>query len=281
MEQAQLPCVIQALPASSTSDKCTPTKQDTSNSKYDSTPSQQDAGIIQTAASSRRTRSQTVPDWTQQEMLILVNEIASLDEDWLKSLSSYQKWKIVSDNCAASDVIRSSNQCKRRWEVLLADHRKIRKWESQSRGSSYWSLDDQRRKDSGLPLFFDHQVFDSMDAVIKVDQTGLRDSDSEDLSIANAEVEQQVDVDSGSGCEEETWSKTDEMACKLEDNAKWIHTILNGELEGTPETIIEFTRQQATELIKAFGALTGTLDEFVDLIKAGEFERIATCNSLA
>lgn len=71
------------------------------------------------------------------------------------------------------------------------------------------------------------------------------------------------------------------MACKLEDNAKWIHTILNGELEGTPETIIEFTRQQATELIKAFGALTGTLDEFVDLINTDELEGIRASNSLS
>ena len=38
-----------------------------------------------------------------------------------------------------------------------------------------------------------------MDAVIKVVQTGLRMSDSEDLSIAAAAVERQMDVNTGSG----------------------------------------------------------------------------------
>ncbi|KAJ0984133.1 hypothetical protein J5N97_002489 [Dioscorea zingiberensis] len=288
MEQTQLPCIVQALPATATTDKCTTTKQDTANSKDCDTPSQWDASIIQTPSCSRRTRSQAAPDWTQQEMLILVNEIAALDEGWLKSLSSYQRWKIVSDNCAASDVIRSSNQCKQRWELLLADYRKIRKWESRSRGSSYWSLDGDQRKDFSLPLFFDNQVFDSMNAVIKAQevQTGLNDSDSEDHIIATDAVEQQMDVDTDSGSEEETWSKTDEksrdkaqeMASKLEDNAKWIHAILRGELEGMSET--ELARQQAAELIKAFGDLTGTLDEFIDLIKSGEFEGIRACNSM-
>lgn len=60
----------------------------------------------------------------------IFHDCAALDEDGLRSLSSCQKWKILSDNCAASDVIRSSNQCKRRWELLLlANYRKIRKWE--------------------------------------------------------------------------------------------------------------------------------------------------------
>ncbi|KAJ0984425.1 hypothetical protein J5N97_002781 [Dioscorea zingiberensis] len=288
VERSQLPCIVQALPAAVTSDKGTPTKQETTSRKDGDTPSKWECSAIQTLPSSRCTRSQAAPDWTQQEMLILVNEIAALDERWLKSLSSFQRWKIVSDNCAASDVIRPSNQCKRKWELLLADYWKIRKWQSRSRGSSYWSLDGKQRKRFGLPALFDNQVFDSMDAVIKAqeDQTGLRESDSED-HIATAGIEQQGDVDADSGSDEETWSKTDEkstdkaheMVSRLQGNAKQIHSILRGELEGTSET--ELARRQAAELIQAFGDLTGTVNEFIDLIKAGEFKGIRDCKSMA
>ncbi|KAH7672198.1 Myb-like domain-containing protein [Dioscorea alata] len=267
-----------------------PTKQGTTSQTDDGAPPKWELAIIQAPPSSRYTRSQAAPDWTQQEMLILVNEMAGLEEDWLKSVSSFQRWKIVSDNCAASDVIRSSNQCKRKWELLLADYKKIRKWESHTRGSSYWSLDGKRRKSFGLPAVFDNQVFDSMDAVIKAqeDQMGLSKSDSEG-HIATAGVEQQMDVDTDSGSEGETWSKTDEKstdkaqetASRLEDNAMRIHAILKGEIEGISETSeTELARRQAVELIGAFGDLTGTINEFVDLIKAGEFEGIRACKSL-
>ena len=60
-----------------------------------------------------------------------------------------------------------------------------------------------------------------------------------------------------------------------------IHTILKGELEGISETSeTELARRQAVELIGAFGDLTGTINEFIDLIKAGEFEGIRACKTL-
>lgn len=52
---------------------------------------------------------------------------------------------------------------------------------------SYWGLDGGRRKGLGLPVSFDREVFDSMDAVIKVDKAHpwAGNSDSEEL-IGNA-----------------------------------------------------------------------------------------------
>jgi len=40
----------------------------------------------------------------------------------------------------------------------------------------------------------------------------------------------------------------------------------------------EFTKWQADELIKAFGVLVSTLDQFTELIKDGECEGISLMN---
>ncbi|KAK2659645.1 hypothetical protein Ddye_006178 [Dipteronia dyeriana] len=76
---------------------------------------------------SRCTRSQLGPDWTVKDSLILVNEIAAVEADCLKALSTYQKWKIISENCTALDVPRTSNQCRRKWDSLLAHYTAIAK----------------------------------------------------------------------------------------------------------------------------------------------------------
>lgn len=73
----------------------------------------------------RRTRSQVGPDWSSKESLILVNEIAAVEADCLKALSSYQKWKIISETCTALDVPRTANQCRRKWDSLLDEYKKM------------------------------------------------------------------------------------------------------------------------------------------------------------
>lgn len=296
-------------------------------------------------ASSRCTRSQAAPQWTIEETLVLVSKIAALDEDWLKALSSYQRWKMIADNCVSMDVMRSSNQCKRRWESLLSDYKKIRMWESNyARTSrSYWSLQPATRKQLRLPASFDHNVFGSMDAVIKAQEARIAsaaaDTDSEDLiglsevakddsnddSEDTLEVEAEAsdydyritlpeakgqaqeiigmldaemaaaDADSAS---EETGATTSKSANKeleitneLHKNAEKIHAILRGELPDNvshgrgpvdltrPNAMeTEFTKWQADELIKAFGVLVSTLDQFTELIKDGECEGISLMN---
>ncbi|XP_020581175.1 uncharacterized protein LOC110025196 [Phalaenopsis equestris] len=145
---------------------------------------------LQITPSSRCTRSQVAPDWTLQEVLVLLSEIVAIDEVWLKELSSYQRWKMISDNCLAMNVVRSSNQCKRKWEMLLADYKKILNWELLSREESYWSLPEERKKDYGLPVSFQKEVFDAMDAVIQVQQqqSDSNNSDPEQIySVAELE----------------------------------------------------------------------------------------------
>ncbi|XP_062097598.1 trihelix transcription factor ASR3 isoform X2 [Humulus lupulus] len=117
---------------------------------------------------SRRTRSQGAPDWSFMDSLILVNEIAAVEADCLKALSSYQKWMIIAENCTAQDVPRNFNQCRRKWDFLLLDYNKIKKWESKSRGTSFWSMGSDRRESLGLPRDFDDELFLAIENLIMV-----------------------------------------------------------------------------------------------------------------
>ncbi|KAH7573937.1 hypothetical protein JRO89_XS03G0229300 [Xanthoceras sorbifolium] len=100
---------------------------------------------------SRCMRSQVGPDWTVKESLILVNEIAAVDADCLKALSTYQKWKIISENCTALDVPRSSNQCRRKWDSLLAHYTTI----------------VNSKKNQNFPSNFDQDLFKAIDDLVR------------------------------------------------------------------------------------------------------------------
>lgn len=183
--------VVQALPAPRNNEDTTghqsPSKQKT---RCLQSQEKQVTQSSQTPPSSRRTRSQAAPDWTVQEVLILLSEIAAIDEEWLRELSSYQRWKMVSDSCMTMNVARSSSQCKSKWDTLLGDYRKIRDWESKSRDGSYWFLEEERRTDFGLPASFQKEIFDAIDAVIQVreHQSDSNNSDPDHI-VATSELE--------------------------------------------------------------------------------------------
>ncbi|XP_071695672.1 uncharacterized protein [Rutidosis leptorrhynchoides] len=80
----------------------------------------------QNGTTNLRTRSKAAPDWTVEESLILVNEIAAIEADCGGTLSSFQKWKIIVQNCNVLDVNRNLNQCRRKWDSLLSDYKKIK-----------------------------------------------------------------------------------------------------------------------------------------------------------
>ncbi|KAF6148823.1 hypothetical protein GIB67_014194 [Kingdonia uniflora] len=125
---------------------------------------------------SRRTRSQAPSDWSVQEMLLLVSEVAEIESDFMKTLSSHQKWKIISDNCAGVGVPKSLNQCRRKWEQLQAEYTKIKDWESQSDIDSYWSLESKVKMELGLPLSLDEEVFRTIDNQVKGPEDEVEES---------------------------------------------------------------------------------------------------------
>ncbi|RVW17342.1 Trihelix transcription factor ASR3 [Vitis vinifera] len=127
---------------------------------------EQGEGHQSRVSSSRRTRSQLAPDWTINDSLILVNEIAAVEGECLNALSTYQKWKIIAENCTALDVSRTFNQCRRKWDSLLFEYNKIKKWESRSRNVSFWTLESERRRELGLPVDFERELFKAIDDLV-------------------------------------------------------------------------------------------------------------------
>ncbi|KAH9622154.1 hypothetical protein KSS87_010681 [Heliosperma pusillum] len=144
----------------------------------------------ESSSGSRLTRShlQAGPVWTVQDMLILVNEIAAVEGDCQDALSSYQKWSIIAENCTALEVVRNANQCRRKWESLMADYNVVKEWESSSQSNSYWSLEFERRQETGLPVDFEKDLYTAIDDFMKV--TEQADTDTEcDSEEEAAEVD--------------------------------------------------------------------------------------------
>ncbi|KAL0407897.1 UNVERIFIED_CONTAM: hypothetical protein Sradi_1724100 [Sesamum radiatum] len=75
---------------------------------------------------SHRTRSKAAPDWTVEESLVLVNEINAVESEWGATLPSFQKWQQIVESCNALDVNRNLNQCKRKWDALLGEYRRVK-----------------------------------------------------------------------------------------------------------------------------------------------------------
>ena len=139
---------------------------------------------------SRRTRSQIAPEWTAAECLVLVNVIGAVEADCLKALSSYQKWKIVAEDCTALNVARTSNQCRKKWECLLIEHDVIKQWElTMPEDDSYWCLESGRRKELGLPDYFDEELFKAIDNVssMRANQSDTEPDNDPEAAVENAD----------------------------------------------------------------------------------------------
>ncbi|RLN08487.1 trihelix transcription factor ASR3 [Panicum miliaceum] len=134
--------------------------------------------------SPRRTRSGGAPEWTPAETLALVAEVAAVDDGWSRSVSAFQKWAMVAENLAASEALASSGparrrgskraaaECRRRWEALAAEYGAVRRWEVRT-GGRYWETGVAARRKAGLPVEFDVEVYGVMDALIRVEEALL------------------------------------------------------------------------------------------------------------
>ncbi|RXH79917.1 hypothetical protein DVH24_041064 [Malus domestica] len=130
-------------------------------STFGATPSQLDR-----SHRSSSNRCSTPPDWNPTDELILVNEVAVVEGDYLKALS-------------------------------FGEYKGIKQWEAKSRASdSYWVLGTERSKRNGLPGNFDQELFRGIDKLVRMrGNQSDTDPDSDPEDEAEAELEEEPDVD--------------------------------------------------------------------------------------
>ncbi|KAJ1427597.1 Myb-like domain [Sesbania bispinosa] len=137
--------------------------------------------------SGRRTRSQAAPEWTVTESLILVNEIAAVEADCSKALSSYQQWDIIAGNCAALDVGRSLPQCRRKWQSLLEEYRKDKAVVTVSDGDEYCAAATN----------LDPELFEAIERVVKArEERSQLDPESDTEPPGNEALDATVQIGS-------------------------------------------------------------------------------------
>lgn len=246
---------------------------------------EQGEGHQSRVSSSRRTRSQLAPDWTINDSLILVNEIAAVEGECLNALSTYQKWKIIAENCTALDVSRTFNQCRRKWDSLLFEYNKIKKWESRSRNVSFWTLESERRRELGLPVDFERELFKAIDDLVSSQEVRSDTDPGTDPEAEDDKLEVIAEYGPKKQKRREMPQKTTSleekeqmMVMKLRENADLIDAIVKGNLVDSVdfglggsknrETLqADFKRRQGDKLIACLRDIADTLDQLRDIVQ--------------
>ncbi|CAM0147325.1 unnamed protein product [Urochloa decumbens] len=184
------PAMVQALPAHHSPAKTHPPPPSASAAATTPAPSSSSPGPkrrpppVPAPPSPRRTRSGGAPEWTPAETLALVAEVATVDDGWSRSVSAFQKWAMVAENLALAPGAarrrggggkRAAAECRRRWEALAAEYGAVRRWEVRT-GGRYWEAGAAARRKAGLPVEFDAEVYGAMDALIRVEEALLADA---------------------------------------------------------------------------------------------------------
>ncbi|KMT17783.1 hypothetical protein BVRB_2g035290 [Beta vulgaris subsp. vulgaris] len=265
-----------------------------------------DVGQPAETSGSRCTRShlQAAAVWTVQDMRILVNEIAAVEGDCQNALSTHQKWTIIAETCTALGVVRNANQCRRKWESLVADYNLLKEWKSNSGSDSYWSLRFERRKEAGLPLDFDRDLYkaieDFMKAPDRADTDPESDPEARDIDLLDAEESGPKPKRRRRWSVPQKWLSEERkeivleaepvklgppvvenmeqiLAAKLMENTKLIDAILAGNFDeivdedlthGDEEALkIERVRHKADKLVACLGDLANNLEHLCGVVE--------------
>lgn len=263
----------------------------------------------ESTSGSRCTRShlQAAAVWTAQDMLILVNEIAAVEGDCQNALSTHQKWTIIAETCTALGVRRNANQCRRKWQSLVADYNLVKEWKSHSGRDSYWSLGSERRKEAGLPLDFDKDLYKAIEDFTKArdgtDTDPEGDPEVEEVDVLNAEEfgpkpkrRRRRSASCKRLSEERKHSVIEVehvnaeppifedmgqiLAAKLMENTELIHAILAGNVNENVDEVLanvrdeeslktEKVRRIADELMACLEDLTKNLEHLCGVVEKG------------
>lgn len=122
-------------------------------------------------------RSHRLPRWTRHEILVLIKgkrvvEGRGRRRTQRAEVAVEPKWAAVASYCRRNGVDRGALQCRKRWSNLACDFRKIQGWEKgpgAAEGESFWAMRNDRRRERGLPGFFDRGVYEILDGAADVE----------------------------------------------------------------------------------------------------------------
>ncbi|KAK6274286.1 hypothetical protein POUND7_011369 [Theobroma cacao] len=192
------------------------------------------------------------------------------------------------ENCNALGVPHSSNQCRRKWSLLLQDYTKIKRWESQSAlCDSYWSLGGQRRKEYELLENFDQDLFKAINDVVRLleEKSGTdRDSDPEaqdDMVEITAELVPYFVLQSplknimlcrrkGADYGGKTCEKAEQIHAVVEENFTENADHSAADVKNVEEFRTDFIRRQGDKLVACLGDILSTLNQFSELVQECE-----------
>ena len=108
--------------------------------------------------------------WKTSDLLVLIAakrfeaERSSFGKSRDKLRLAEHRWKEVEAFCGREGVHRKAGQCKKRWEKLMTDFKKVYDYQKQiSRGQlGYFEQSSDERKKRKLPLSFLHEWYESM-----------------------------------------------------------------------------------------------------------------------
>lgn len=118
---------------------------------------------------SQSTRSHVTPRWTLNEMLVLVREKWAAENEILcstciQSNGGSDKWHNVSNRCKTSQISRTASQCRKKWESLFSNYKKIKDWDFHRHTQPYRNTSPNAKKQHKLPFYMEQELFDAMDA---------------------------------------------------------------------------------------------------------------------
>lgn len=193
---------------------------------------------------SRCTRSQAAPDWSAWECLTLVNEINAVEGEWRQSLASFQKWQLIVENCSALGMNRSMNQCKKKWDALRSERKRIKQWEA-----AYWSFDTAEKKELGLPEEFDKELFKAIEKHMdqKADDPAAPDTEPDSDSEARPIISKMF---LQTGPKKQRKKRMPPRKDKIEERFHpWKH-ILKGVIKPEPSALDEIPDEQPKSTVQ-------------------------------
>ncbi|GKV17423.1 hypothetical protein SLEP1_g27937 [Rubroshorea leprosula] len=115
------------------------------------------------------TQTMKHPRWTREETIVLIQGKNAIEENLLREGQQQgqnePKWYLVSLYCKQHGVDREAVQCRKRWNTLIGEYKKIKTWESQIRegADSFWVMRAKLKRERKLPNSFDKEVYDAFE----------------------------------------------------------------------------------------------------------------------